>query len=77
MVNKIIKYVALILIVFLAFIAFINYRVNVPKVYDDRICVRGKLLIKWENEAVPVYTRVKGVTCEYEKDILIIDELDS
>lgn len=76
MVNKIMKYLLLILIMFLAIIAFINYKVNAPKVYDDIICVRGKLLVKWEEDTAPIYTRSKGLTCEYEKDILIIDEMD-
>lgn len=76
MVNKIIKYVLIIVSLFLIVIAYINYKINIPKVYDDMICVRGKLLVKWEEDKAPIYTRSKGLTCEYEKDILIIDEID-
>jgi len=43
------------------------------KELSDIICHKNKLLIQIE-EGTPIYTRAKGVTCEFEKGMLIIEE---
>ena len=37
------------------------------------VCYKGKLLIQI-SESAAIYTRVKGLSCEYEKGKLIVEE---
>ena len=60
--------VMLILIIGISF----NYYV-LNKEMSDIICHKNKLLIQIES-GTPIYTKVKGISCEVEKGILIIEE---
>ena len=40
---------------------------------EEVVCYKGKLLIQME-EGTAIYTMVKGLSCEYEKGRLIIEE---
>lgn len=43
------------------------------KELSDIICHKNKLLVQIE-EGTPIYTKVRGVSCEFEKGMLIIEE---
>ena len=49
------------------------YYINIEQETEEMICYKGKLLLQLE-EGEAIYTRAKGVTCEYENGILIIEE---
>jgi hypothetical protein len=49
------------------------YYINIEQEPEEMICYKGKLLLQLE-ESGAIYTRAKGVTCEYENGILIIEE---
>lgn len=76
MVKKIITILAYIFVVILLFGIYINWYISEPREYDDKICIKNKLLTKWEDDEAPVYTRIKGLRCEMEGDILIIEDID-
>jgi hypothetical protein len=74
--RKIISFILVTIVFFIAFgIAVRYYLESKPVTYDNKICYKNKLLTKWEEES-SIYTRMKGVRCEVDGDILIVEELN-
>jgi hypothetical protein len=51
----------------------LQYYVSINLEPDSMVCHKGKLLLQLE-EGQAIYTRAKGVTCEFEKGMLILEE---
>lgn len=72
--RKIISFIAVTIIFFIAFgISVRCYLDTQTVIYDNKICHKNKLLIKWEDES-SIYIRMKGVRCEVDGHLLIIEE---
>ena len=73
MVSKILSYFLTFVVIFLIIGIAVQYYISQPKKPQSLICHKGKLLSQVGDEGT-VYTRIKGLSCEFEKDILIIEE---
>jgi uncharacterized protein YpmB len=73
MVSKIMSYVVSIIMIILVIGISLQYYVSQYKEPKTLMCHKGKLLVLVDEEGT-VYTRVKNVTCEFEKGMLIIEE---
>ena len=51
----------------------LQYYVSINLQPESMICHKGKLLMQLQ-EGESVYTKAKGVSCEFEKGMLIIEE---
>ena len=51
----------------------LQYYVSINIEPESIICHKGKLLLQLE-EGEAIYTRAKGVTCDFEKGMLIVEE---
>ena len=71
--KKIISIVVFIIIMILCIVIGLQYYVNKPIAPKDLVCHKGKLLHKLD-VGETVYLKVKGISCEFEKGMLIIEE---
>ena len=72
MLKKIMIWIFSVVCILLVMVYSIYY-INIEQEPEQMICYKGKLLLQLE-EGESIYTRAKGVTCEYENGILIIEE---
>jgi len=73
MVSKILKFMVGFIIIFLLFGIVVQYYACQPVESKELLCHKGKLLQRIGEDG-NVYTKVKGLSCEYEKSMLIIEE---
>jgi hypothetical protein len=73
MVSKIMRYLIPIIMIILIIGIVLQYYVSINLEPDSMVCHKGKLLLQLE-EGQAIYTRAKGVTCEFEKGMLILEE---
>lgn len=73
MLSKILKILVPILMLLLTVGIVIQYYISRPVVSDELVCYKSRLLVRVGDDGT-VYTRVKGLACEYEKGLLIIEE---
>ena len=73
MVSKIMRYLIPIIMIILIIGIVLQYYVSINLEPDNMVCHKGKLLLQLE-EGEAIYTRAKGVTCEFEKGMLILEE---
>ena len=73
MLMKIMKYLVSCVMLFLIIGVSLQYYIATEIEPEKLVCHKGKLLSLVDSEG-PVYTRKKGVDCEYEKGMLIIEE---
>lgn len=73
MVSKIMKYLIPIIMIILIIGIVLQYYVSINLQPESIICHKGKLLMQLQ-EGESVYTKAKGVSCEFEKGMLIIEE---
>lgn len=70
--KKILTWMIIIFSIVLVCGIVLNYYIQKQEP-EEVVCYKGKLLIQME-EGTAIYTRVKGLSCEYEKGRLIIEE---
>ena len=70
---KILKYVVPCVMLFLIIGVSLQCYIATELEPEELVCHRGKLLSLVDSES-RVYTRTKGIDCEYEKGMLIIEE---
>ena len=73
MVSKIMKYLIPMIMIILIIGIVLQYYVSINLQPESMICHKGKLLMQLQ-EGESVYTKAKGVSCEFEKGMLIIEE---
>jgi hypothetical protein len=73
MVSKIMRYLIPIIMIILIIGIVLQYYVSINIEPESMICHKGKLLLQLE-EGEAIYTRAKGVTCDFEKGMLIVEE---
>jgi len=73
MVSKIMRYLIPIIMIILIIGIVLQYYVSINLEPDSMVCHKGKLLLQLE-EGEAIYTRAKGVTCDFEKGMLILEE---
>lgn len=73
MVSKIMKYLIPIIMIILIIGIVLQYYISINLQPESMICHKGKLLMQLQ-EGESVYTKAKGVSCEFEKGMLIIEE---
>jgi hypothetical protein len=73
MVMKIMKYVVPCVMLFLIIGVSLQYYIATELEPEELVCHKGKLLSLVDSES-RVYTKTKGIDCEYEKGMLIIEE---
>ena len=73
MVSKIMRYLIPMIMILLIIGIVLQYYVSINLEPEQMICHKGKLLLQLE-EGEAIYTRAKGVTCEFEKGMLILEE---
>ena len=73
MVSKIMRYLMPIIMIFLIIGIVLQYYVSINLEPEDMVCHKGKLLMQLQ-EGESVYTKADGVSCEFEKGMLIIEE---
>ena len=75
--RKIISYILVSIVFFIACgIAVRYYLDNKPVTHDNKICYKNKLLTKWEEES-SIYTRMRGVRCEVDGGLIIVEDLNN
>jgi preprotein translocase subunit YajC len=73
MVSKIMRYLIPMIMIILIIGIVLQYYVSINLQPESMICHKGKLLMQLQ-EGESVYTKAKGVNCEFEKGMLIIEE---
>jgi len=73
MVSKIMRYLIPIIMILLVIGIVLQYYISINIEPESIICHKGKLLLQLE-EGEAIYTRAKGVTCDFEKGMLIVEE---
>ena len=73
MLSKILRFFVGFIILFLIFGIAVQYYVYQPVKPKELVCHKGKLLHRI-GDGETVYLKVKGISCEYEKGTLIIEE---
>jgi hypothetical protein len=73
MVSKIMRYLIPIIMILLVIGIVLQYYVSINLEPEQMICHKGKLLMQLQ-EGEAIYTKAKGVTCEFEKGMLIVEE---
>lgn len=73
MLSKIIKFAVPIIMLCLIIGIVLQYYISMKLEPQTLVCHKGKLLAKIDNEEA-VYTRMKKLSCDYEKGMLIIEE---
>jgi len=67
------RYLIGLAILLLAICIGLYYYVSQPLDSKELICFKGKLLHKIDDDE-NVYVKIKGITCEFEKGMIIIEE---
>ena len=73
MISKIMRYLIPMIIILIIIGIVLQYYVSINLEPEQVICHKGKLLMQLQ-EGEAIYTRAKGVVCEFEKGMLIIEE---
>jgi len=73
MVSKILSYVVALIILFLIFGIGLYYYASKPIESKEVLCHKGKLIHRLGDDGT-VYIKVKGVSCVFEKGMIIIEE---
>jgi hypothetical protein len=73
MIRKTMRYLIGLAILLLAICIGLYYYVSQPLDSKELICFKGKLLHKIDDDE-NVYVKIKGITCEFEKGMIIIEE---
>ena len=73
MVSKILSYIVALIILFLVFGIGLHYYVSEPIESKEVLCHKGKLIHRIGDDG-SVYLKVKGVSCEFDKGMIIIEE---
>lgn len=73
MVRKTMRYLTALSIILLVICIGLYYYVSQPLDSKELICFKGRLLHKIGDDE-NVYLKVKGVSCEFEKGMIIIEE---
>ena len=73
MVSKILSYLVFTIMIFLIIGISLQYYASLPQEPQRLMCHKNRLLALVDGEGT-VYTRIKNITCEYEKGMLIIEE---
>jgi hypothetical protein len=73
MVSKILSYFAALIILLLLIGIGLQYYISKPIKSKELICHKNKLLHKIDDDE-SVYVKIKGISCEFEKGMLIIEE---
>ena len=71
--KTIIKIILPMIMIILIIGIVLQYYVSINLQPESMICHKGKLLMQLQ-EGESVYTKAKGVSCEFEKGMLIIEE---
>ena len=71
MVSKIMRYLIPMIMILLIIGIVLQYYVSINLEPQQFVCHKGKLLMQIEGT---IYTKAKGVSCDYEKGMLIIEE---
>jgi len=67
------RYLIGLAILLLAICIGLYYYVSQPLDSKELICFKGKLLHKIDDDE-NVYVKIKGISCEFEKGMIIIEE---
>ena len=73
MVSKILSYVVALIILFLIFGIGLYYYASEPIESKEVLCHKGNLIHRLGDDGT-VYMKVKGVSCEFDKGMIIIEE---
>jgi len=73
MVKTILKHLVAFMMLFLVFGIVVQHLVSKPQDPKKLVCNEGKLLSQITGQG-PVYIRVSGLFCDYDKGILIISD---
>jgi len=73
MVKTVLKHLVALTMLFLVFGIVVQHLVTQPEDPKKLVCNEGKLLSQVTGQG-SVYTRVNGLSCAYEKGILIISD---
>jgi hypothetical protein len=73
MVKTVLKHLVALTMLFLIFGIAVQHLVTKPQDPKKLVCSEGKLLSQITGQG-PVYTRVNGLSCNYEKGVLIISD---
>ena len=73
MIRKTMRYLIGLAILLLAICIGLYYYVSQPLDSKELICFKGKLLHKIDDDE-NVYVKIKGISCEFEKGMIIIEE---
>jgi len=73
MVSTTLKFLVIFLMLFLIFGIFVQHLFSKPQDIKKLICNEGKLLSQVSEEG-SVYTAVNGLSCAFEKGILVISD---
>ena len=73
MISKIMRYLIPMIMILIIIGIVLQYYVSMNLEPEQVICHKGKLLMQLQ-EGEAIYTRAKGVVCEFEKGMLIIEE---
>jgi len=73
MVSKILSYIVALIILFLIFGIGLYYYASEPIESKEVLCHKGKLIHRLGDDGT-VYIKIKGVSCVFEKGMIIIEE---
>ena len=73
MVSKILSYVVALIILFLIFGIGLYYYASEPIESKKVLCHKGKLIHRLGDDGT-VYMKIRGVSCEFDKGMIIIEE---
>jgi len=73
MIRKTMRYLIGLAILLLAICIGLYYYVSQPLDSKELICFKGRLLHKIDDDE-SVYVKIKGISCEFEKGMIIIEE---
>jgi len=73
MIRKTMRYLIGLAILLLAICIGLYYYVSQPLDSKELICFKGRLLHKIDDDE-NVYVKIKGISCEFEKGMIIIEE---
>lgn len=71
--RKVLKYLVIPVMSFLLFGIFIQHLIAKPKVPKKLLCNEGSLLSQVDGTGT-VYTKVSGLSCIYDKGLLVISD---
>ena len=73
MVRKTMRYLIVLAILLLAICIALYYYVSQPTESKEVLCHKGNLIHRLGDDGT-VYMKVKGVSCEFDKGMIIIEE---